>query len=223
MGKRSILIIVLVGLLFAAACQTTVTTTETTKGSGTIITEERSVSGFSSVQVNLAADLTLIQSDQEGLTIAADDNLMPFIRSTVQNGRLIIDFPNNTSMSPSQTIQLTLTFKALTAVDVYGSSTVTADDLNLNALAIDFKGSGSTRMTGRVVTQTISIEGMAFVNNFDLDSTTVSVDIAGTGTVDVKASSRLDVHVAGQGTIRYLGSPSITQDISGSATITQQK
>ncbi|MBL8154465.1 MAG: DUF2807 domain-containing protein [Anaerolineae bacterium] len=223
MGKQSILIIVLIGLLFAAACQTTVTTTETIKGSGTIITEERTVSGFSSVQVNLAADLTLIQGDQEGLTIAADDNLMPSIQSTVQNGKLVIGFPNNTSMSPSRTIQLTLTFKALTAVDVYGMSTVTADDLDLNALAIDFKGSGSTRMTGRVVTQTITIEGMAFVNNFDLDSTTVSVNIAGTGTVDVKASSSLDVRVAGQGTIRYLGSPSITQDISGSATITQQK
>lgn len=222
MSKQTILIILLVGLLLAA-CQTTVTTTETIKGSGTIITEERQVSGFSSVQVNLAADLKLIQGDQEGLTIAADDNLMPSIQSTVQNGELVIDFPNNTSMSPSRPIQLTLTFKTLTAVDVYGSSTISADDLNLNALAIDFKGSGSTRMTGRVVTQTIIIDGMAFINNFDLDSTSVSVDIAGSGTVDVKASSSLDVRVAGQGTIRYLGSPAITQDISGSATITQQK
>jgi hypothetical protein len=213
----------LVGLLFVAACQTTVTPTETIKGSGTIITEERTVSSFSSVQVNLAADLTLIQGDQEGLTIAADDNLMPSIRSIVQNGKLVIESRNNTSMSPSRTIQLTLTFKTLTAVDVNGTSSVMADGLDLNALAIDFKGTGSTRMTGRVVTQTITIEGMAFVNNFDLDSTKVSVDIAGTGTVDVKASNSLDVHVAGQGTIRYLGSPSITQDISGSATITQQK
>lgn len=222
MSKQTILIFTLVGLLFAA-CQTTVTPTETIKGSGTIITEDRQVSGFSSVQVNLAADLKLIQGEPEGLTIAADDNLMPSIQSTVQNGKLLIDFPNNTSMSPSQTIQLTLTFKTLTAVNVYGSSTITADDLDLNALAIDFKGSGSTRMTGRVVTQTITIDGMAFINNFDLDSTSVSVNIAGSGTVDVKASSSLDVRVAGQGTIRYLGSPAVTQNISGTATITQEK
>lgn len=222
MRHPSIFIIVLVGLLLAA-CQTTVTPTGTIQGSGMIISEERQVSGFNRVQMNLTADLNLIQSDQEGLTIEADDNLMPFIQSTVQNGSLVIDFPNRASMSPSRTIQLTVRFKTLTAVDVLGSSTVTADDLNLNALAIGFKGSGSTRMAGRVVNQTITIDGMAFVNNFSLDSTTVSVNIAGSGTVDVKASRSLDVQVAGQGTIRYLGSPSITRNITGSATIAQQK
>ena len=51
-----------------------------------MITASRSVSGFSSIQVNLGAELVLTQGNGESLNIEADDNLMPYILTDVHNG-----------------------------------------------------------------------------------------------------------------------------------------
>ncbi len=207
-----------------AACGTNNTVNiQTIDGSGTIVTGERDVSGFSSIQINLGADLSLTSSDSESLSIEADDNLMDYIKAEVRNGMLVISTPDNTSLKPSQPIQLHVSFKELTTIEVNGSSAITGDDLNLDVLTVSFSGSGSTRLAGTVNNQTITIRGQATINNFDLSSQHVTIDISGSGILEVSAADTLNVTVAGMGTIRYKGDPTITRNISGTATILQSQ
>jgi hypothetical protein len=213
---------IVVAALLLTACQTT-TSVQTIKGSGSIVLQERNVTGFTGVQVNISGDLTLIRGDGEALTIEGDDNLMQYIRTDVQNSKLVIDTPNNTSISPSRPFKLTVTYSSLRSIDIWGKSTVTADGLDLPALDITFTGSGSARLTGKADTQTISISGSSIVNNFDLTSRTVNVDIKGMGTVEVTATESLNITVAGNGNIRYAGNPTITRNVAGSATITPRQ
>jgi hypothetical protein len=49
---------------------------EIIEGSGNVVTAERSVGDFTSIQINLGADLVLIEGNNEALTIETDDNLM---------------------------------------------------------------------------------------------------------------------------------------------------
>lgn len=210
--------------LLLAACGTNNTAIiQTIDGSGTIVTAERDVSGFSSIQINLGADLFLTPSDSESLSIEADDNLMDYLKAEVRNGILVISTPDNTSLKPSQTIQLHVSFDELTTIEVNGSSGITGDDLNLDALTVSFSGSGSAKLAGTVNNQTIIIRGQATINNFDLSSQHVTIDISGNGMLEVNAEGTLNITVAGMGTIRYTGDPTITENISGTATILQSQ
>lgn len=210
-------------VLLSTGCRTILSTLETVKGSGQIITESREVSGFSSIDIMLGAELVLIQAPGETLTVEADDNLMPYITTEVTDGQLVVSTPDNISLQPSRTVQLYLTFETLTSVDIYGSCAITAAELDLDELAITFFGSGSTAFTGRADHQTITVRGTATINNFDLASERVTVEIDGTGMIEVNAEETLDVSVAGSGNIRYTGDPTITRDIRGAATIQQSQ
>lgn len=208
-------------LILSTACQNTVILT-VHQGSGSIVTQERPARNFSSIQIHLGADLVLIQGDTESLSIEADGNLMEYILTDVQNGKLIISKPDDVNLVPSRPIRLKVGFATLDNIEVFGSSAITANNLNLDKLIISFSGSGSTHLVGRVETQSIMIRGQATLNNFDLMSRNVSVDIKGTGSVEVNASETLDVTLAGMGSIRYSGTPQIRQTISGTGTISQK-
>ncbi len=196
---------------------------ESINGSGNIITIERDVTDFSRIEINMGADLTLIQGEEESLAIESDDNLMDYIQTEVNGDRLIVSTPGNISLRSSRPIQLTVGFESLTEIKVKGSSAIMAEDLDLERLMISFSGSGSTHLTGTVGNQTIVVRGMAIINNPDLLSQQVSVDISGNGTIEVTAEESLDVSVAGMGNIHYRGNPAITQNINGTATLTQRQ
>ena len=71
------------------------------KGSGKVITEPRTVSGFNAVLLKGAGALTIEENGTESLTISADDNLLPYVTAEVSGGRLTLSTKDNTSISPS--------------------------------------------------------------------------------------------------------------------------
>ena len=222
MGFLLKLVTIISVLLALGACNNFIESiVEIIEGSGHVITTEREISSFSRIEINLGADLTLVQGDEKSLVIAGDDNLMDYIQTEVSGNRLIVSTPDNVSLRSSRPIQLTVGFENLTEIEVRGSSAIRAGNLDLERLMISFSGSGSTSLTGAVGNQTIIVRGMATINNLDLVSQQVSIDISGNGTIEVNAEESLDVSVAGMGNIHYTGSPTITQNISGAATITQ--
>jgi hypothetical protein len=223
MKSKFILIMAMVLALMITSCGTTITSyVEIITGSGNVVTAERTLNGFSGIQIELAADLALTQGNTESLTIEADDNLMQYIETKIENGRLIVSTPNKISVMPSRSIKLNVDFSTLHEIEIFGSSNISANDLDLDALAIRFSGSGSTRLTGRVDEQTIAIRGQATINNLGLSSDRVIVDISGNGTIEVNVEETLDLTVAGMGIIRYTGEPTISQQVSGTADISRR-
>src|SRR5258708_6420102 len=111
------------------------------KGSGNTMTETRAVSGFDQVSVSGAGELTLAQGDQESLTIEADDNLLPLIRSDVQGGHLSIG-PQNVNLRPTRTIRYQVTVKHLSALHLSGSVRAEAGALKTKRLTLGISGSG---------------------------------------------------------------------------------
>lgn len=220
--KSLIMRAIVILVVALSGCQTVTVPIANVQGSGTIISEVRSISGFDRIEIYMGADLALRQGDAESLTIAADDNLMPYILSSVRNGALVIEHPANTNLESATPIQLWVAFGSLTGISIFGRSAITADDLQLDKLSIIFNGSGSTRLTGRVDQQDITIRGRADLFNFDLNSRAVELEISGTGRVEVNAAEQLDVTVAGMGIIHYRGDPVVTRNISGTATIEHQ-
>lgn len=211
-------------------------------GSGQIVSEDRPVSGFDAVTMAGSGDLIITQGETESLTIEADDNLLPHIRSEVRGGTLVIEFDRDnwdTIYRPSRTIRYNLMVKDLNTVTVSGSGDVQAgsltsnhldltvsgssdariDNLQTGSLIYLLSGSGSADIAGRVGDQQVTISGSGAYRAGDLQSDAAQVSISGSGDVTVWAKDSLDVGISGSGTVSYYGSPRAITDIGGSGQI----
>jgi len=97
-----------------------------TQGSGHVRSESRTVQGFDQVVLTGSGELTITQGGAESLTIEAEDNILPLLRSDVSGGRLTLGGKDNAGFSATQPIRYKLAVKNLHAVSVSGSGDATA-------------------------------------------------------------------------------------------------
>ena len=71
------------------------------KGSGNVVSETRQLTHFDRVTIFGSGHLTVVQGEQEGLTIQADDNLLPYIKSEVAGGSLKLG-PEDVNLRPTK-------------------------------------------------------------------------------------------------------------------------
>jgi hypothetical protein len=213
------------------------------QGSGNIVSEDRSVSGFDAVVLTASGNLSLSQGETEALTLEADDNLLPYLKSEVQGGTLTIRFDRDNwdqIYRPSQPIQYHLTVKDLSRLEISGSVDVTAPELNVDQLEVTVSGSGDLRidqlqanklvyvisgsgnadLAGQAAEQDITISGSGNYHAGDLASQTVRIGISGSGSATLWAQAALDAGISGSGSIDYYGGAAVSADTSGSGSIT---
>lgn len=212
---RPIFAVVLIVLLVGAGCTTDSGPIETVTGSGTVTTETREVSGFSRIEMSSGGEIVVRVGDAESLTISAEDNFMPLIKTEVRSGWLVISHEPNKSLSPTQPLVYTITVPRLQEVKVNGGGPVTATGIDEDSFSVTVSGSSNFTLSGTAASQSYSINGSGFVNATELTGTRANVTITGMGSVDVNVSDSLDVTISGSGTVTYEGDPTITRDITG--------
>jgi Putative auto-transporter adhesin, head GIN domain len=212
---RRHLVATLVGILLLAACTTI-------RGSGTLKTESRAVSGFTAIDLSGSGHLTIEQTGTESLTIEAEDNILPLLTSDVSNGTLRLGQKNDTNILTTKTINYRLTVRDLNELTVSGSGEVTAPSITVSTFTVTLSGSGSMTLGGTADTQTVTISGSGRYDAAKLASTSVTIDISGSGTAVVMPSDTLNATIGGSGTLEYIGNPTVTQNISGSGRISKR-
>jgi hypothetical protein len=210
------------------------------RGSGNVTTETRSVSDFNRVSLSGFGKLILTQGEEESLTVTADDNIMPYIKTEVRGETLYLglNFPRFSRISPSQPIRFTLTVKNIAGLDISGSGSVEAGSIDTDQLKVDVSGSGDVRLDsltteklkvdisgsgkvnlaggGEVMEQDIVINGSGQYQAGKLRSQTVEVMVSGSSEATVWATDSLEVQIRGSGSVGYYGYPSIDSSSSGS-------
>jgi hypothetical protein len=207
-------------------------------GSGNVVVQERPVSDFTAVNFTGFGELTVVQGEREALTVETDDNLLPYIKTTVSGGTLTISFDERGWMPivrPTDSIRFQLTVKRLTHLNLSGAGTVeatalTADhltlvesgagritvaDLSADEVTVEMSGAGSIDLAGAVTRQTVEMSGLGEYQAGELASETAEVTLSGAGEVTVWVSDQLDAEMSGAGSIRYYGSPRVSTDSSG--------
>lgn len=208
------------------------------RGSGKVVTETREVSNFHSVVLAGVGELNITQGDSEGLTIQAEDNLMPYITTQVENGILTINLKSGItsgSILPTQPIKYALQAKTLDSVQLSGAGNINAPALKSNALKIGTSGAGKVNvaqiaaktldasltgagdmtLSGQVDAQTGTLSGFGNYSAGALQTATTALKLSGAGNATVWASQTLDVVISGAGIVSYYGSPQVTQKVSG--------
>ncbi len=234
MKKLSIAVLILIMVaMLTSACEINMVS-----GSGKVITDTRSVSGFNSVVFAGLGELNITQGSSEGLTIEAEDNIMPHILTKVDNGVLTISLDQENwqnMVRPTRNVKFTLKVRSLGALElsglgnvtlpvlqadslalkVGGAGSISIDKLNSSKVTCTMSGAGNMSLGGKVTSQTITLSGLGNYSAGDLDSQQATISLTGAGSATVWARTNLNVKISGAGSVSYYGSPTITKDISG--------
>jgi hypothetical protein len=235
MTKSIRILLPLVAVLFCA-CEGFDLASEQIRGSGKAATEQRPVSGIHAVTLSGVGVLRIEVGNQESLRIDADDNILPYIKTKVQNGRLTIGIERGYSVHPSVPIRYALVVQELDEVGLSGSGKISTaalrsdtmkahlsgsgeiafDELTGREFAAGISGSGEIKASGRVEAEEVRISGSGGYYGGDLQSRTAEVIVSGSGNSKLWVTDALTVHVSGSGDVEYYGNPRLTQHISGS-------
>jgi hypothetical protein len=195
---------------------------EKVEGSGKVISENRTVSGYDSVTLSGSGQLEIEQNGSEVLSITADDNLMQYLTSEVKGHELVLEVKSGYNLSPSKPIVFKVGAKDLKAVSCAGDTNATLKGIHSEELKLSIAGSGDMSAEGTADRQEISIAGSGKYVGGGLKTKDTKINIAGSGDAVLAASDSLEVTIAGSGSIKYFGDPKIKQSIIGSGTIDKQ-
>jgi hypothetical protein len=197
------------------------------RGSGKISNEVRSVSGFTRVVLSGSGEVILTQGDEESLRIEAEDNILPYLKSTVSGDTLNLgqDWHWPKIVWPTKTIKYYIGVKSLHGVTISGSGKVQTEKLETDSLELKISGSGKITigdLTSQSVEGSISGSGDFIVDR--LSAETLSITISGSGNCSLGAGHVTDqkVSISGSGDFKAakLESLAASVKISGSGDVT---
>jgi hypothetical protein len=186
-----------------------------------VTSESRNVSGFEEVELQGVGNLSIQQTGSESLTVEAEEDLLPKVRTEVVDNRLIIGPKPNTSVLTTEPINYRLTVKDLGALEVSGSGSVDAEGISTDELAVTITGAGDVKINGKANSQQVAILGSGDYRAEDLESKEVKVDVGGAGSAIVNVSDELNAEVSGSGSVEYKGDPTVNKYVSGAGRVSK--
>jgi hypothetical protein len=219
MGVRILLAVGLIALLVLPACvgPGSRSAPALVVGSGRVQSEARPVAGVDAVELIGVGTLAISQGDAEGLTVEADENVLPLIRSEVRGGTLVLRPEPGVAIAGP--IHYALALRRLSRLEVDGAGEVSARGIRSGALSVALRGAATVSVDGQADRQRVEIAGAGTYRGLDLASREAIVEIDGAGRALVNAAERLEATINGLGTVEYAGDPRVVQTIHGLGTV----
>ena len=208
---KKLLILVVLLPLFVAGCHHGLGAD--VKGSGKRVTQKRDVGAFTAISTDGAFDIEVVCQKDLGLEIEADDNLFPFIETSVSGNTLHLKPTRNYSAEDPPKIKITV--PNIEAFSANGAGKIQISGVNNDKLQVSLNGaptftaSGTTKMIG------VDTNGAAKVDTHNLRAAHAVVDSKGVSKVDLGVSDQLDVTVSGPSHVTYKGDPVVNKTVHG--------
>jgi hypothetical protein len=236
--KKGLVVILAMMMMFFSACVVPVNAI-TVRGSGNLATEKRAVKSFDSVQLGIMGKLEIVQGEEEGLEISAEENLLPRITTVVRGKTLEIDTPGNVTIEPTEEITFTLKVKDLSGIYVSSMGSIHASQLSAEKIEIGVSSLGNIEigalkatnllvrissignitLAGIVSTQDVQITSRGNYVAGDLQSQSAFVNISSSGNAKIWVVKDLRVQISSSGNVDYFGGPQVTTKITSSGKV----
>jgi len=192
------------------------------RGSGNVITEERSVGDFNRIDSRGCADIIVTVGEEKKVTVRFDDNLIEYIETEVRRQTLMIFTDESFTSGSSCVIEISI--PDLESISASGSGDIVVENLQGDEFAYHQTGSGDLMAGGKVERLEIEISGSGNSDAHDLIAVEASVRIRGSGDAEVYATGSLDARVSGSGNLRAEGEVDVLEvQTSGSGDIDASK
>ncbi|MDQ6903546.1 MAG: DUF2807 domain-containing protein [Bacteroidota bacterium] len=216
---------------------------ETIKGDGNVKKETRQVSDFTSLSSQGSMDVKISYGNSNSVMIEADENLLPYIETTVENGRLLIKSKKNVNLKSTSTMVVRVSMTKINSLQLSGSGNLDGSgafssdgktDIALSGsgnLRLDFdsfkdmevsiSGSGNIDLKGKATNSLdAKISGSGNIDCSDITSNDVDAKLSGSGNIKVYATNSIDAKISGSGNVFYKGNaPKINSKVVGSGKV----
>lgn len=190
-------------------------------GSGKAKIEKRSVGDFKAVNISGAFEVEIVAQRERGVEIEGDDNLLPLVRTEVNDG--VLDIFNEKSFSTKNAIRVRISVPQLDAVESSGASDIVVSGVKSDDFSVSTSGAGKVKVSGQARTLALELSGAGEVDAKELRSERVTVNSSGAADATVYASEDLTVSASGAGTVNYYGDPkNVSESVSGGASISRK-
>jgi hypothetical protein len=197
---------------------------------------QRDVSGFSRIQLRGALDLDIREGKGFSVEVRADADDLPRIKTYVEGDTLVLETEDPHDWRPHRDASATITLPHFAGLLLNGAGNVTIDGVHARAVTLELRGAGDVRFSGEAQrlavklkgagsvtfapghTQDLEIEvsGAGDVRAKALKAHNASVDLRGTGSVELTADGgELALGMHGIGSIRWYGTASQVSQSKG--------
>ena len=210
------------------------------RGNGSVRLENREVSAFTGIEVAGSGLVRFTVGAVRQVTVETDANILPYIRTEVRGGKLVLSVEPGASINPTRLV-FRITAPELRSIAIAGSgdvrleSAVKADrfdvsiagsgdvegDVSADEVSVEIRGSGSVTLAGTAASGRFEIYGSGDIEVEDLVVRDARAVIRGSGSVTLTASRSLDVDIAGSGDVRFRGDAKVTVRDVGSGDLVE--
>jgi hypothetical protein len=186
------------------------------RGNGNIVTENRPVQEFTSVEAEGDFDIEWVPGPPS-CTIRTDENLLRHVETSMNGKKLVLEWHGQ--LHPTHGMKVKLSSASMNSARLTGAVRLSATRLSGKGFYLE--GTGATRVTVEGVVNEL-MATMSGASKLDAESLQVKIaelSISGAGKAEVSASDVLKVAISGAGKVTYSGNPSIEKHISGAGTI----
>ena len=224
------LLIVSAGLLLFSACSHRT-------GSGNIVTEKRTTSSFTGVNAAGGFEIEIKNGPAEEVTIEADDNIIKYIKTNVEDGQLKIRLKINNVNEAH--LKVFITAPEINKINTSAAAVLTVKDGLKSAGEINLQASSGSKITaavdapsvvanassagdiiinGRTKTFTAESSSGSSIKAFQLLSENTVATASSGASTNVHASVSLNANASSGGNVKYKGvtNAKINQSSGGS-------
>ncbi len=216
---------------------------ETVKGNGQVKKETREVSNYASLTSHGSMNVEIAYGNSNKVEVEADENLLPYIETVVEDGQLIIRSKKNVNIKTSSKMVVYVSMTKITSIQLSGSGNINGDGTfsnngkteialsgsgniklgfdSFDELDLGVSGSGNMDLKSNTTKNiTAKISGSGNIDCSSISCQDVDAKISGSGNIKVYASRNIDAKIAGSGNVYYKGdSPNISSKIAGSGKV----
>ncbi len=213
------------------------------RGSGNIKTENRTASGFNSIDVSGDIDVYVKQDSVASVKVEADDNILEYIEVHTEGSTLEIYTENGIRLRPSNKIKVYISNPQYKEIQVSGASSVRCENeitstdalevslsgasdgrLELNApkVSVSLTGASNASIKGKTKDFEGSASGASRISGFDLLSENANVDASGASHIEIFASVKIDGQASGASSINYKGNAQSNVEKSGASSVNKK-
>ncbi|HUX22135.1 MAG TPA: head GIN domain-containing protein, partial [Spirochaetia bacterium] len=178
MKHRAFLLLMILATLPFLSC----TLIEVVSGSGEVITESRSIQSADSIVLKGMGDLRVSQGNETALVVVGEDNILPFVKTRVENGTLIIEVSGDNGpvvIMPTRQLRYTLTLQSVRSVETLGSGNVEVSGNSTRSVTLKSSGSGSIHLQAIDADEVVAV--MTGSGNIEAGGVSSSVRVASYG------------------------------------------
>ncbi|MBT0608387.1 head GIN domain-containing protein [Aequorivita echinoideorum] len=208
-------------------------------GNGNVVTEERTVSeNFTEIRGSEGLNVEITQGDENKITVEADENLLQYIETEVESGKLKIGTSENIGRATAKNVYVTFkqvnTLEASSGAELISKNVVKSENLSLNSssganLDVEIFAKKSTAKSSSGSQLLLRGKSSALVadasSGSKLDAKQLLVidcdaEASSGATVTVNVKERLETRASSGGEINYYGNPSaVNSDKSRSGSV----